>query len=535
MAWWKTIAFCLLCCAFRGQPTTFGNAKDGVEYCFTENLYEFSKVPLSYTSSMPVPSWLSGTLVRNTPSQFSVGGRSFINYFDGFAKLHSLDIDPHSVNFSASFLKTGVYSRSTEANDIIPVPTFMGVDPPFSFLERLRALSSPADNTIVNVWNFGGDFAALTDAWIFTQFDLDTLGTIGVSKPEPTLGNGGCQTKETYMSCAHPVVEPGTGHSINFLMKVSFFPGQCDTFTVIRIKDLRTIETLASFEVDKMWYMHSFGLTENFAIFFAQPFYYDFIAFLTTVELQHALYWVPEDGMKIYVVNLKTGNVTTLRTEAASYTHHINAYETGDGRVVSDVVILLDVAAFTKGLARSRLANSSSIREIQSPTRIYRYILDLKTGEVEVKPFVSQSPNEDFFNTLDLPIINERYRGRRYCYAYGSVTSFHSNSPVQGAVPLIKKNVCLPHSDILWSRPNHYASEPTFVPDPNGTEEDAGVILSSVLDGDRGMNYLLILDARTMTEMNTAYLPTWIPYGFHGQFFPRSFPAPPVTAPHCEL
>ncbi|KAI8477998.1 hypothetical protein Bbelb_442630 [Branchiostoma belcheri] len=471
---------------------------------------------MSYTSSQPVPPWLSGTLrsfepdmcsrvtwnlvagpvdrssalspfcaqrclqtgcaaltsaflgstkirVRNAPSQFTVGGRSVSNYFDGFAKLHSLDIDQHSVNFSASFLKTGVYSRSIEANDIHPAPTFMGVDPPFSLLERFRALSNPGDNTIVNVWNFGGDFAALTDAWIFTQFNLDTLGTIGVSVPDPTLGNGGCQTRDIYMSCAHPVVEPGTGHAINFVGKLSFFPGQRDT-----------------------------------------PFYYDYFRFLTTVELRHSLYYVPDDGMKIYVVNLKTGNVTTLHTDASLYTHHVNAYETGDGRIVTDIVMLSNSKAFTEGLARSRLTNITSIREIQSPTRICRYILDLKTGNVEATPFVSQIPTEDFLNTLDLPVINEKYRTRRYCYVYGSVTSFHSNNP---------KNVCLPHNDTLWSRPNHYASEPSFVPDPNGTEEDDGVILSSVLDGDRGLNYLLILDART-----------W-----------RSFPAPLGTSPHYEL
>ncbi|XP_035671225.1 beta,beta-carotene 15,15'-dioxygenase-like [Branchiostoma floridae] len=538
MAWWTTIAAWLLCCVFPGQPTTATvNAKDGVLYCFTENLKEFHKVPMSYTSSRPVPPWLSGTLVRNAPSQFSVGRRSVVNYFDGFAKLHSLDINQHSVNFSASFLKTGVYNRSIEANDILPGPTFMGVDPPFSLLERLRALSSPGDNAIINVWNFGGDFAALTDAWVFAQFDLDTLDTIGVSVPDPILENRGCQTTEVYMSCAHPMVEPGTGHSINFVMKVSLFPGQRDTFRVIRIKDLRTIETLASFEIDKIWYMHSFSLTENFAIFFAQPCYYDFIRFFTTVEAQHSIYWAPDDGMKIYVVNLKTGNVTTLHTEAAAaiYTHHVNAYETGDGRVVNDVVILTNTKAFTTGLARSRLTNITAIREMQSPTRLFRYILDLKTGKVEVHPFVSKSPTEDFPNTLDLPVINEKCRGRRYCYTYGTVTTFHSNSPVKGAVPIVKKNVCLSHNDTLWSRPNHYAGEPIFVADPNGTEEHDGVILSSVLDGDRGLNYLLILDARTMKEINTAYMPTWIPFGFHGQFFPRSFPDAPVTGTHYEL
>ena len=42
--------------------------------------------------------------VRNAPALFELGGRSAIHVFDGFAKLHSVEIGPHLVNFSAAFL-----------------------------------------------------------------------------------------------------------------------------------------------------------------------------------------------------------------------------------------------------------------------------------------------------------------------------------------------------------------------------------------------------------------------------------------------
>jgi carotenoid cleavage dioxygenase-like enzyme len=40
-------------------------------------------------------------------------------------------------------------------------------------------------------------------------------------------------------------------------------------------------------------------------------------------------------------------------------------------------------------------------------------------------------------------------------------------------------------------------SEPSFVPRPGSTDEDDGVVLSTVLGNEEGTSYLLILDAKT--------------------------------------
>jgi carotenoid cleavage dioxygenase-like enzyme len=45
------------------------------------------------------------------------------------------------------------------------------------------------------------------------------------------------------------------------------------------------------------------------------------------------------------------------------------------------------------------------------------------------------------------------------------------------------------------------------------------VVLSVVLDGEKGNSFLLVLDAKTFTEQARAEVPQHIPFGFHGEFF----------------
>ena len=71
----------------------------------------------------------------------------------------------------------------------------------------------------------------------------------------------------------------------------------------------------------------------------------------------------------------------------------------------------------------------------------------------------------------------------------------------------------------IWRAPGQYPGEPVFVAAPDADGEDTGVLLSVVLDGDRGTSFLLVLDATTFTELARAQAPHVVPFGFHGQYF----------------
>jgi carotenoid cleavage dioxygenase-like enzyme len=57
-----------------------------------------------------------------------------------------------------------------------------------------------------------------------------------------------------------------------------------------------------------------------------------------------------------------------------------------------------------------------------------------------------------------------------------------------------------------------------FVAAPGGEDEDAGVLLSVVLDADAERSFLLVLDAADLSELARASVPHHIPFSFHGQF-----------------
>ena len=72
--------------------------------------------------------------------------------------------------------------------------------------------------------------------------------------------------------CAHYIREPGTDNSINFAFKKGLMGRPW--LEVMRYRpghSFQTPETVGSFYPRRMSYMHSFSLTENFAVFLFYP------------------------------------------------------------------------------------------------------------------------------------------------------------------------------------------------------------------------------------------------------------------------
>jgi carotenoid cleavage dioxygenase-like enzyme len=67
-----------------------------------------------------------------------------------------------------------------------------------------------------------------------------------------------------------------------------------------------------------------------------------------------------------------------------------------------------------------------------------------------------------------------------------------------------------------WQERGSLPGVPIFARRPGSTREDDGVLLSVVLDAGRRTSFLLVLDARDMSELARASVPHHIPFGFHG-------------------
>lgn len=486
----------------------------GFEDMFKTNNKSYENVAIQFDH--PLPTWLRGTLVRNGPGQVEMGSRRYLNYFDGYAKLHSWTFPGNgSAFFTAKMIKSKSYLSSIEKKDIQPYLTFDGVSPPFDEVDRFKWMTLNNDDMNVNVFNYQNRTVAISDIWQMYEFDLKTLDTIGSVLPPTPPSKFSNIGKKSEMACAHPVPEYGKSSRFEIIKTLSLIPGTKDRLTVVRITSLDNTEIVAEWETEKSHYMHSFSVTENYVILFAAPYTISVMKMLETCSVGGGMVWDDEANTTIYVVDINTGAVHTLQTENVFVTHHINAFELQDGRIVVDLPTQKNPFAFNY-YDFSYLSNQTDRMKILSLPILKRYTIDLRTKTV-TKSVFKCGPKAPCACALEMPVFNENYRHLNYCYIYGMVVNYNGKGFSQ--IALVKKNVCNESGDLMYASLHQYFTEPWFVPTPGGKNEDDGVLLASAYDGDKRTSYLLMLDPKTMTEINRSYTPTMVPFNFHGRFF----------------
>ena len=455
--------------------------------------------------------------IINGPGRFEFGKRNVTFPFDGYAKLMKWEFSgTETASFSTKFMETESYNMSRELNSVAPYINFGPLSPPYNDLEIVEAMKHGDDNMNVNVYNMSNEFVVVNDIWTYYTFDPATL-KIGrkVNTVPPTVNNKGHGGRLTVMSSAHPLKEFGKDSYISFVAGYALLPFQKSRITVVRMTGSKR-EAIADWECDKAPYMHSFAITENYAIFFAQPFYNDL--FKLSGAAVDGMYYDESAPTLIYVVNLKTGLVTELQTDNVFVLHHINAFEDrSSGKLFVDVPAQKNPTYFKTWTIDLMInANATTRNKMSIKTVTRRYILDINHKSVEKYDFPNVKRN------LEMPTINENFRSKKYCYVYGAMYNYDLKDYTHIAIN--KQDLCnSSNSDKSFHIPHHYPSEAQFVPFPPelAREEDDGYLLCNILDGDKGQNYIAIIDPKSMALVNKAYMPLHTPFNFHGRFFEK--------------
>ena len=121
--------------------------------------------------------------------------------------------------------------------------------------------------------------------------------------------------------------------------------------------------------------------------------------------------------------------------------------------------------------------------------------------------------------SLELPRIDYGERnGRPYRYLYGVGAHEDGDSPdfVDRLVKIDVEN----GEEPSWFEPGSTPASRCSSPRPSPTAARTRACCSPSSSTARsGSSFLLVLDARTLTEVGRAQVPHHIPFGFHGQFF----------------
>ena len=372
-----------------------------------------------------------------------------------------------------------------------------------------------------NVLEHAGRTFALIEAGA-SQYELThELDTVGPCTFDGTLHGG-------YSAHPHEDQETGELHAVSY----SWTRGNRLDYSVLDVEGhiTRSVEV----QVTGSPMIHDFALTEHYAVILDLPVTFD--TSMVTADIPRLLRrptagllsrvigrnpvpeplvarlargrfapggvlpysWNPDYPARIGLVP-RDGDGTDVRwfeINPCYVFHTVNAYEEND-TVVLDVV------------RHDRMFATDFTGPNEGPATLARFVIDLTADKVREERHDERSQ--------EFPRINERLTGRRHRFGY----AIGLNGPAPGDAVLKHDNVAgTTQSRSLGT--GRQASEFCFVPTPDGTTEDDGLLMGYVFDEARGLSDLRVLDAQTLEDVATVHLPGRVPAGFHGNWAPTA-------------
>lgn len=361
-----------------------------------------------------------------------------------------------------------------------------------------------------------------TDASIMNQIDPETLEPKGVCYQNilhPSLTG--------QLSAAHAETDPVTGDVFNYNLEL----GHKAMYRVFHTsRSTGKTQILATFKGQPA-YLHSFFLTEHYVVLCIWNSHISWggLSVLYHKNILDAI--APFDKSskaKWYVVDRAgRGLVATYRSDPFFCFHTINAWEQPSSTDAKKTDIICELSLYENLDVVHRYYYDSLMSTHESSkayagqkrrsclARHAQFRLPvIEAGEASSKPRLAEVLfKSDPMVAQELPTINPSYVTRKHRYTYGAADRLKSTF-FDGIVKF--DNVT--QNAIFWDTEAHTPGEPIFVADPDGVEEDDGVLLSVVLDGFKEKSYLLVLRAKDLTELGRAEMDGPVAFGFHGKY-----------------
>ena len=362
---------------------------------------------------------------------------------------------------------------------------------------------------------------ANTDAAMHRQLDPVTLEPIGYAHQAQLLPE-----LKGYFSAAHARKDPVTGDVFNYNLEL----GRTSTYRVFRVSAATgKTDVLATITDAPPAYIHSLILTENYIVLCVWGSHYTMggAKIAETKNFVDAMNDLdPNEPSRWYVVDRRhsKGVVAKYEGDAFFCFHTINAWEEPSPSDPSQTDIVADLSTY-ENLDVIKKLYYENLKSTSPGSRAYAGDKGATTRSslqrwrlpsvMSVHPSFPNKAVLDFAvpknKSCDLPTFNPGYSTKPSRYIYGVIDRGLSTF-FDG---LIKYDTETKNA-LIWSQHGHSGGEPIFVPNPEGKTEDDGVLLSVVLDGNTGMSYLAVLDAKSLTEVGRASIEWAVGFGFHG-------------------
>lgn len=429
-----------------------------------------------------IPGALRGTFVRNGPNpMFEPKGRYHI--FDGDGMLHAVSLDEGRASYRNRWIRSAglmaeigarraLYGGMADAD--FPGPDVVGDAGPMKNVANTHVIRHAG--RILALWEAGPPTEVTPELATVGPFDFGgrLLGAM----------------------TAHPKIDPDSGELLFF--GYSALPPFLRYYVVDAAGELTRHVDL---ELPAPVMMHDFVVTAEHVVFLDAPAVFDLEGFAAGGEM---LSWRPELGARLGVMprDGDARDVVWCEVDPCYVFHFLNAWTEGshvhvDACRMEDMDIGLGDGPPPEG------ANG----------RLGRFTVDLGSGTASWEQ-LDDLPS-------DFPRIDDRRAGRRHRYGYvGAITGPSTGFGAFDAV--VRHDLERGERAVCSFGAGHVVGEPVFAPDPGGTADDDGWLVSFVYDAEHDTSDVVVLDARDVAGGPVAriHMPRRVPFGFHGSWFP---------------
>ena len=392
-------------------------------------------------------------------------------------------------------------------------------------LPGVSSKTGPAKDESTAAMSGANSIWTKTDNATIQQLDPSSLEPVGFAdhhKLHPDLRGP--------LAAAHSRTDPVTGDTYNFNLQVgpkSVYRVFCISASTGKTSILATISGGPILGA----YLHSFMLTENYIVLCIFDCYLakGGLKMLWTRNILEALEFFPDRTNKWLVIDRRHGKGLTGIYESDPFFafHPLNAWEQpsetepGKTDIITDIPCYKNLDILKRFYYENMKGTSATalnyVGENASRGRANLVRWKLPSVGAETIP-VTNPPRrvERVFTvaseeTVELPTFNPKYATKPSRYMYGVSDGGHSTF-LDGLIKYDSQTKTAKQ----WRVHGHSPGEAIFLPDPEGVDEDSGTLLSVVLDGTKGKSYLLVMDAKSFTEIGRAEMVTVVSFGFHG-------------------
>jgi torulene dioxygenase len=492
--------------------------------------------PISLSIHGKIPRWLNGTLARVGPAVFEAYAKDgskieWQNWADCLPYVHRWSINGKAA--TVSYDSRHIARHVERAIAAVPTascyePMTVGTHLDRSWHRKLLTLfwrptrdkSTPKSECFpvgvtIERDTTRGSYFLTTDAPLALQLGHETL------EPErfvrySDLGAWGAPGIMSQMACAHVQHCEREGAYYNLLMSVI----SRNAIRIVRADaDTGVAKIFARIENCPPTFVHSFAMTERYIVVVVGSVRVHAMRLLRERCFTDSIEYDENAKTRIHLVCRKSGRHVSTHVAEPSFTFHtVNAFDSGPNEVTVDLCCYKDATALTD-LTVEQLSSSNSFKSGVLST----YTIPNIDKASPWRPWEAHHVFERYFTDLpdiDLPCINPNYKHRRHQFVYGVIGTF------EGLVKIDRES----GRAMSYRHEGKFMSEPVLVPRPQTTArngkhvelvEDDGVILFVELDSKRakGASSMVILDARTMTEVARCVSNVIVPFSFHGQFW----------------